>query len=79
MLDPGSKVIWVNDVVMGLQELELLPEDFRLHQISVEKSVSAGMVCWNNAMVVHDRATTDWRDAVEASGVMQSRIDRVLQ
>ncbi len=79
MLNPGSKIVWVDEVVVRFQELELLSKDFRVHQISVEQSVIAGMVCRNDTMVVHDRATTDWRYAVETSGVMQSRIYRVLQ
>jgi hypothetical protein len=37
------------------------------------------MVRRNDAVVVHDRAATDWRYAVETPGVMQSRIYGVLQ
>jgi len=69
----------VNDMIARLQELELLSKDIRLHQISVEKNFITGMVRRNNAVVVHHRIAAEWRNAVETSAMMQSRIYRVLQ
>jgi hypothetical protein len=79
MLNPGSKVVWADDLIMTLEELELPSKDFRLQQICIEKSFACGMVGRNNAMVVYDRAAAGWRDAVEPSDVMEGRIYDALQ
>ena len=79
LLNPRSKVVGVNDVIMSLQELELLSKDLWLHQVSIQKRFAAGMIGRNDAMVVHDRIATDWRNAAQASGVVQNRIRDVLQ
>ena len=66
-------------MIARLQELELLSKGVWPHQISVEKNFITGMVRRSNAMVVHHRVAAEWRNAVETSAVMQSRIYRVLQ
>jgi hypothetical protein len=79
LLNPGSKVIGMNDVIVSFQETELLSKNLWLHQVSIEKRFAAGMVERNNTVVVYDRIAPDWRNQAQASGVMQNRIRHVLQ
>jgi hypothetical protein len=50
-----------------------------LHQVSVEKLVTGGMVGWQNSVVAHDRITRRWGNAAKISRAMQSGIDGALQ
>lgn len=54
MLNPGSKVLRVNDVIVTFQKLKVLSEAFGANQVSIEKSFTAGVVSRNDAMIVHD-------------------------
>jgi hypothetical protein len=78
MLYPGSKVLWVDEVIVTLQKLKVLSKGFRVYQVSIEKSFAARMAGWNDAMIVHDCIIAKGRNPVEPSDVMQNRIHCVL-
>src|ERR1700691_2844761 len=79
MLNPGSKVLWVNDAIMMLQKLKVLSKGFRVNQVSIEKGFAPGVVGRNDTVIVHDCIAADWGNPVQPSDVMQNRIHRVLQ
>jgi len=79
LLDPPAKLLRMNDVIMRLQKLELLPQDLRVCQISIEKSIRGGVIRGKNAMIVHDRVTVRRHGMVKPSDVIQRRIHSVLQ
>jgi len=41
MLNPGSKFVRVNDVIVSLEKLELLPEDLGTNEAAIEKMVAS--------------------------------------
>jgi hypothetical protein len=79
MLNPASEVLWVNDVIVTLEKLEVLSKVFRVNQVSIENGVAASMVGRNDSVIVHDCVAAEWRNPVQPPDVMQNRIHRVLQ
>ncbi len=79
LLNPGPKVFRTHDIVVSFEELELPSEDFRSHQISIEKNFRNRMIGGDNAVVIHDRIAAGRHHVIEPSDSMQSRIYRALQ
>jgi hypothetical protein len=60
----------MNDVIMILQKLKLLPKGFGMHEASIERKVASGSTGRKHAVVIYDRISGGGCNAVEASGVM---------
>jgi hypothetical protein len=79
LLNPSSKVLWANDIVVTFEELELPSKCLRLHQVSIDKRVGNGMIGRNNSMIIYDRIPAKRHNVIKPSDVMQSRIYHAFQ
>jgi len=67
MLNPGSKFVRVNDVIVSLEKLELLPEDLGTNEAAIEKRVPSEVAAGDYSVINHDRITAGWHNAVEVA------------